>query len=107
MDDKRTRGPSYQIFTASGYLASALEGLSYVRRSMDRVTAKLTLCLGIFSGASLSAAWFSARPGDYVGAVSLGAATCALVLLVLRFDRAFVRQNRRHSDRPADAAAQS
>jgi hypothetical protein len=74
---------------------------------MDRVPAKLTLCMGIFSGACLSAAWFTARPEDVVGAVSLGAATTALVLIMLRFDRALVRQNRRSSDQPEDVAASS
>jgi hypothetical protein len=66
---------------------------------MDMASPKLTLCMGLFSGASLSAAWISARPYDTIGAVCIGTAACALILIVLRFDRTFIKKARRATDR--------
>jgi hypothetical protein len=65
---------------------------------MDKITPRLALFLGLFSGVCISAAWISARPTEIVGAVSIGAAVCATMLIVLRFDRALIKRNRRSSD---------
>ena len=70
---------------------------------MERLPAKLILFLGLFCGASLSAAWLSARPTDVIGAVCVGTAACALVLIMLRVDRTFIKQNRRKSDQETAA----
>ena len=72
---------------------------------MDRVPAKLTLFLGLFSGVCISAAWFSARPQEVIGAISIGTATCALILIVLRFDRALIKKSRRSTDRVEDTVS--
>lgn len=65
---------------------------------MDRLPPKLIVFLGLFCGASLSTAWFSVRPFDPIGAVCVGTAACALVLIMLRVDRTLVKKNRRSSD---------
>ncbi len=71
---------------------------------MDKQAPKLTLFLSIFSGACISAAWISARPSEIIAAVCIGTAVCATLLIVLRFDRAFVKRGRRRTDQEEGVA---
>ncbi len=70
---------------------------------MERMPPRLTLFLGLFSGICVSAAWFSVRPDEIVGAICIGTAVCATLLIALRFDRALVRKSRRRTDLPPHA----
>ena len=65
----------------------------------------LTISLGLFSGSSLSACWISVHVRDFIGAVSVGTAACAIILLLLRFENGNTRRNRRRSDTDAGAAS--
>jgi len=59
---------------------------------------KPSVFLSMFVGGSLSAAWFAARPGDFVGAICLASAVTAIVLIYLmntRFDQG-IAEHRRH-----------
>jgi hypothetical protein len=56
--------------------------------------------LSMFTGASLSAAWISARPWDYFVAVCVGTAACACLLLFLMargFDESILEYRRRRA----------
>lgn len=66
---------------------------------------KLTLSLGLFSGASLSASWIVVNTYDYIGAVSIGTAACATILILLRFETRTPDHNRRRGDDGGSAAA--
>jgi hypothetical protein len=54
--------------------------------------------LGMFSGTSLSACWIAVNTRDYVGAVSVGTAACAIVLILLRAETRTPPRNRRRGD---------
>ena len=71
---------------------------------MDRTPAKLTLFLGLFSGVSISSAWLLTRPQEIIGSICIGTAVCALMLIVLRFDKAIASKNRRRTDGVAGEA---
>lgn len=66
---------------------------------MDKIPPQVSLFMGLFSGVCISAAWCAVRPFDVIGAVCVGTATCALLLIVLRFDRALIRKTRRRDDK--------
>ena len=66
--------------------------------TMDKIPPHVSLCMGLFSGICMSAAWCAVRPFDVIGAVCVGTASCALLLIVLRFDRVLIRKQRRRTD---------
>jgi hypothetical protein len=65
---------------------------------IEPLSSRLIISLGLFSGICISAAWVTVRPFDTFGAICMGTATCALMLIVLRFDRAILQVGRRESD---------
>jgi uncharacterized protein (DUF2062 family) len=67
------------------------------------VPRRMALALGLFSGMSLSACWISVNTHDYVGAVSVGTAACAMILILLRYEARAPRRNRRRGDDGAAA----
>jgi uncharacterized protein (DUF2062 family) len=71
---------------------------------VTQIPHKLTLSLGLFSGSSLSACWISVNTRDFVGAVSVGTAACAIILILLRYE-AGTRRTRRRSDNDGEAAS--
>ena len=66
---------------------------------------KLTISLGLFSGSSLSACWISVHPSDFIGAISVGTAACAMILILLRFEAGTTRRARRRGDTDGQAAS--
>jgi hypothetical protein len=64
---------------------------------------KMTLLLGLFSGSSLSACWIAVNNRDYIGAVAVGTAACAMILLLLRFEGRTPQHRRRRGDADGDA----
>lgn len=66
---------------------------------------KLTISLGLFSGSSLSACWIAVNTRDFVGAISVGTAACAIILLLLRFEAGTSRRSRRRGDPDGQAAS--
>ena len=65
---------------------------------MDRPPVKLTVFLGIFSGASIAAAWIATRPQETNVAIGIGLGVLAVFLAVFRVDRALTRRKRRSTD---------
>jgi hypothetical protein len=59
----------------------------------------------LFSGASLSACWIVVNSRDFIGAIALGTAACATILILLRFETRKPRRNRRRGDDGGEAAA--
>ena len=94
------RPKNYRMFTSATLASGSQHGATpqFRQWTMDKLPPQVSLFLGLFSGICMSAAWCSVRPFEVVGAVSVGAATCATLLLVLRFDKALVRKARRRGD---------
>lgn len=62
----------------------------------------MKVLLGLFSGSSLSASWIAVHTHDFVGAVAVGTVTCAIILILLRFEDVTTQMSRRRTDRRQD-----
>ncbi len=67
---------------------------------MEKLPARVSIFLGLFSGAAICAAWLTTRPHEPLVAISIGAAICVSILAVFRIDLTFTQRGRRYTDNP-------